>query len=216
MSQESLQWLDSIGFDYDRSLAEAMLTAQDWTVFGSKLEARRSASCATHPGLQEILIAKDLEFVEAVALVCADKKYFPTRRELWLQRAKEWKTDLLAALQECDAQRFDNTSVIDDEVVEEVQDWKERMTTMESDLEDFFREMDQLFPRKLSDTDRELHAAAIPLRAELSDIFQELKKEFHLISGEKKRRPMLIKVGVGVLIVAGIVAWRVIKWSKKE
>ncbi len=216
MIEESLQRLDSIGFDYDRSLAEALLAAQDWNVIRSQLEARRNASCSTHPGLQEMLNAEKLEFVEAVALVCAKKVYFPSKRALWLQRAELWKTNLLTTREEWDTKRFDNTSVIDEDVVEEVQDWKERLSTMETDLAELFREMDQLFPRKLSDEDRELRAAALPLRAEVSRLFQEFKKEFNLISGEKKRRPMLIKLGVGILVVAGIAAWRILKWSKQK
>ena len=216
MNTESLEWLDSIGFDYDRSLADAMLSAAgDWTVVESRLESRRSATLSTHPGLEELRKAEKLEFIEAVALVCADRKYFPNKRELWLQEADVWEKKLLDAIAECESRRFANPSVDDAEIDEELTDWKDSMKSLWDDLEAFCLEMDHLFPRKMNDAERALHKCALPRRAELARLQRELKKEFQIVTGEKRRRPLLIKIGVGILVVTGIIVWRVLKWSRQ-
>lgn len=215
MSEEPQRWLDTVGIDYDRAKADALLEAQDWQLLRREIEIRKAGGFSNDPRIQEWLDAEKLEYGEAVGLVCADPKYFPGKRELWLHRADDWERRLREFRAEWDAARFAETSLDEAAVAAADADWRQRLHTMHEDLDGFFHEIKRLFPLTVNRQSRALKKKATARRADLTGLLLDLQQEFKIVSEEKKRRPMLIKIGLGILLGGGLLTWWVLRRGGK-
>ncbi|MBI5801273.1 MAG: protein kinase [Verrucomicrobia bacterium] len=89
---ECIDWLNRLHFRYDRALAEQLILARDWELVGSHWNARHAEFGGAVPSaLQAIFELADPEYLDAVAVACAE-------RGLFFSRENQLRQDALASL----------------------------------------------------------------------------------------------------------------------
>lgn len=88
---ECIDWLNRLHFRYDRALAEKLILARDWDLVGGHWNARHEEFGGAVPSaLQAIFELEDPEYLDAVAVACAERGLFVSREKQVRNDALTW------------------------------------------------------------------------------------------------------------------------------
>ncbi len=206
-TEDPFQWLDSLVLKYDRSKAEALLQAQDWNVLKRELEARQTYACATAVVLHDLLQKEEqLEYIEAVLLVCAHRDYFLTAREAWLANAEDLENRLMTFRDEWKKARPSQWALVKIGAADFYKKWESRLTALSEELNGYMDDHEDLFPTHTNVKADDIVRQAGVRRTAMVSLLMGLKKDYGLLTAENRRRPYLMAVVV-LALVGAVFTW---------
>lgn len=88
---ECIDWLNRLHFRYDRALAEQLVLARDWELVGRHWNTRHEEFGGAVPSaLQALFELENPEYLEAVAVACAERGLFISREAKVRTEALAW------------------------------------------------------------------------------------------------------------------------------